>query len=287
MACRLKPRKCNMKIPPDDLKVIDDLIDIYEAALPANPASAKNIKRERAYTRTLTDYFQRLEQAFPYDKVTDIYYRHVKEGRGWFAKLFEADPVSDTGSLFDPILKTFRAGLLVNITGQHVAIYMAAAAETTSWGRTKAGIPITYEGPPIQQAIQYAQKHCAQLVTRMDKESKDLIAQTVADAVENKRGIGGLARDLRHQFEDMSRNRSITIARTETCDASEQGFMDTAKGMGVTGKEWITHDPCEICAQNEDIILPLDGVFPSGDERPPAHPNCRCALAPVMLKEEV
>jgi hypothetical protein len=74
------------------------------------------------------------------------------------------------------------------------------------------------------------------------------------------------------------------IARTETADALEQAFMDRSKAMGVTGKEWITHDPCPICEENgAEGVVPIDHIFSSGDERPPAHPNCRCALAPVMI----
>jgi len=73
------------------------------------------------------------------------------------------------------------------------------------------------------------------------------------------------------------------IARTESADALEQAFMDRAGDMGINGKEWVTFDPCEICEANEaEGVVPLDHVFSSGDLRPPAHPNCRCALAPVM-----
>jgi len=56
--------------------------------------------------------------------------------------------------------------------------------------------------------------------------------------------------------------------------------------MGVTGKEWVATDPCPICEENEvEGVVPIDHIFSSGDARPPAHPNCRCALAPAMLKE--
>ena len=38
--------------------------------------------------------------------------------------------------------------------------------ELVFWGMTKGGIPIAYEGPPIDEAIKWAAKHCAQLVTK-------------------------------------------------------------------------------------------------------------------------
>jgi hypothetical protein len=75
------------------------------------------------------------------------------------------------------------------------------------------------------------------------------------------------------------------IARTETCDALEKAFMDRAEEMGIEGKEWVTGgEPCEICEENEsEGVVPINHVFSSGHERPPAHPNCACALAPARL----
>jgi hypothetical protein len=46
--------------------------------------------------------------------------------------------------------------------------------------------------------------------------------------------------------------------------------------------QWLVFDPCKICAQNANQIVNIGQQFPSGDQRPPAHPNCRCALAPVI-----
>ena len=38
----------------------------------------------------------------------------------------------------------------------------------------------------------------------------------------------------------------------------------------------------EVCAENEAVgPIKVGDVFPSGGDAPPAHPNCRCWLAPV------
>ena len=136
----------------------------------------------------------------------------------------------------------------------------------------------------MQQAMNYAQNRTATLIKGLNDETRDLMRQTIEKAVKEKRGIDGLARDLRKTFDDMTKVRSQVIARTETCDALENAFMDRAKDMGVSGKEWIVTDPCPICEDNGNAgAIALNDTFPSGDLRPPAHPNCRCALAPVML----
>jgi hypothetical protein len=269
------------------LEAAADLAHLVEADIPASPASDKNAQHERQYAAIFADYFKKLEQAFPYDSLANLYYKHITMESG---RLREADPTSEFGGLLDPILKAFRARILADLIGQHVAIYLAGSAEITIWGKTKAGIPIAFEGPPIQDAISYAREHCAELVTKMDEESRRLIAQTVSDGIKNKRGIDGLARDIRKQFDDMSRYRSKMIARTETADALSQGAIDRMTAMGVTGKESIrgSNEDCDICQGNEDAgILPIDQPFPSGHMRVPYHPNCVCAVAPVMLTASV
>jgi SPP1 gp7 family putative phage head morphogenesis protein len=193
---------------------------------------------------------------------------------------------NDLNDFLNPILATFNDNLRYRLNGWLATVYLRGSAQMIQWGRTKlTDMPIFYEGPPMQEAIEYAQKHVAELIKGLNDETRDRIRQIIADAIENKRGIDGLARDLRKEFDDMTRVRSQVIARTETADSLEQAFMDRAKAMGVTGKEWIVTDPCEICAENGDAgIIPIDEAFPSGDMRPPAHPQCRCSLAPVMME---
>lgn len=198
----------------------------------------------------------------------------------------------NTSDLLDPIIAGFSTQLEATVMGHAVEAYLQGSAQMVEWGRTATtDLPIYYEGPPMREAIAYARKHSAQLVTRMNQETKDRLAQAVATAIDEKAGVDGLARAIRGAFDDMSKSRAQTIARTETCDSLEQAFMDRAKDLGITGKEWIVAPqgdyPCEECEANgHEGPVKLDHVFSSGHERPPAHPNCVCALAPVMLPEK-
>jgi len=186
----------------------------------------------------------------------------------------------------DPILRAFAIQLRTKLAGHLTTIYLSGAAEMLEWGKTKGGRPIYFEGPPMQDAIRYAERHCAKMVTQMDDETKKRLAKVVSDAIKNKRGIPGLRADLRKEFTDMTTRRADMIARTETADALGQAFMDRAEAMGVTGKEWIvTGGCCDICGGNAaEGIVPLKHIFSSGHEREPAHPNCRCALGPAMIE---
>ena len=254
---------------------INEIINLLESQLPANVNDPRNIKLERRLQRGLAEYFKALADAFPYNKLDRIYNLYVKESVG-----------DESGDLLDPFLRFFAADLSYRFNSHLVAIYLQGSAQMITWGKTKGGIPIAYEGPPVQQAIEWAEKHCAKLITQMAEETKTQLAKVVSDGIANKRGVPGLARDIRKNFEGMSRYRSQLIARTETANALGQSFLDRGKEMGVEGKEWVTAggDACEICLANAAIgVIPFNSTFPSGDTTVPAHPSCRCACAPARL----
>lgn len=257
------------------LKALSELINILEADIPANPRSAKNQKLIKPLQRLLAKYFKDMGNAFPYSKLDELYTRYVKESAGGEAE-----------DILDPIIKAFQSKIIKEISGQLVEIYLSGMAEMVDWGKTKGGIPISYEGPPMQAAIDWADKYGAKLVTKMDEETKRRLANVISQGIENKRGVPGISRDLRQTFTDMAKYRSDMIARTETANALSQSSLDAMNDMGVDGKEWVWGGTdCDICEENEAKgVIPVDDVFPSGHEAPPAHPNCTCAIAPAIIK---
>ncbi len=194
---------------------------------------------------------------------------------------FQMTLKDDTDKILDPLLRTFSANLETQVADQLAQTYISGTAEMVSW----AGLP--FEGPPMAEAIAYARAEAAQLVTEMDKVTKDRLANMIGDAIENKRGVPGLARDIHGEFGDMSRYRSRVIARTETADALTNASLNKMDDMGITGKEWVTVGDDRVsadCRANEGQgPIPVKKAFTSGKMGPPQHPSCRCAVAPVML----
>lgn len=197
----------------------------------------------------------------------------------------------DVENILDPILKTFDDKLTSDVAGQIAGTRISGTAEMVSWGKTKAGVPIAYEGPPIQGAIDWAQGHSATLVKGIDEETKKRLAHTISQGIETKRGVPGLARDIRGTFSDMSKHRSELIARTETANALSQASLDTMEDMGIDGKEWVTAGDdrvSEECLGNEaEGVIPTKQPFSGGVDAPPQHPDCRCTIAPSRLPEKV
>ena len=73
--------------------------------------------------------------------------------------------------------------------------------------------------------------------------------------------------------------RAEMIARTEAVNAYQNGILLTGKESGAVGKEWETLGADDFCGDNQaQGIIGINESFVSGDDSPPAHPNCRCSI---------
>lgn len=122
---------------------------------------------------------------------------------------------------------------------------------------------------------------------RIDEATRDEIRGIIADGLEDNIGADAIA-DLIEDAGAFSPERAQLIADTEIARANSlgsQNAMQEAVNAGVRVKKAWFPDPqaCEICKANADQgPIDLDDVFESGDDVPPAHPNCECALQPVV-----
>ena len=89
-----------------------------------------------------------------------------------------------------------------------------------------------------------------------------------------------LADTVGEDFADPS--RALSIAITETSRAVNQASLDRYTESQIEEVEWLGIEPCEICAENDGEVVTIGESFPSGDDAPPAHPNCYCTLLPVI-----
>lgn len=121
--------------------------------------------------------------------------------------------------------------------------------------------------------------------------TRDMLRTTITQAEEE----GWSNARLRAELEDnyaFSRSRADTIARTEMKTADSEGAMAGWKASGLKmKKEWVRsadESECDICEANEaQGPIDLNDTFESGDETSPAHPNCECAVLPVIDEENL
>lgn len=112
--------------------------------------------------------------------------------------------------------------------------------------------------------------------------TRQLLRATIKDAIESGSSPGEIREAIVSDYA-FSPDRALNIARTETARAFESASLEAAKKSGVVGgKEWDVssqHDIDDECSDNADQgAIGLDEPFESGDDAPPAHPSCSCAL---------
>lgn len=136
-----------------------------------------------------------------------------------------------------------------------------------------------------RRAVAWARQHAAELVRQVSDNTRGLIrAEVVRAHLEGVNGAAELAERLRDSI-GFNEARAMRIARTEPVNASAAGALDGFHASGVVwGKRWLVgFGACPVCLANAAAgPIALAATFPSGDQRPTAHPHCRCALAPVI-----
>jgi SPP1 gp7 family putative phage head morphogenesis protein len=140
-----------------------------------------------------------------------------------------------------------------------------------------------------ERALEWAQERAADLITQIEENTRDMLRDAIHEAIDEGIGADELA-DMIADSTGFSDYRAEMIARTETNRANNQGNLRAYKDAGVERKEWMTAGDDlveEDCEDNEAVgAIGLDEDFPSGDDAPPAHPNCRCSISPVFEPDD-
>lgn len=128
-----------------------------------------------------------------------------------------------------------------------------------------------------ERSVAWAQAREDSLITEVDATTTDIVNELTAAAIQDGLTTDEYADLLRDAF-GFSDARADMIARTETAFAETAGTIEGYAASGVVeGFEW----SCDPAACDE--CLELDGtVRELGEEGPPLHPNCLCAIAPVL-----
>jgi len=124
----------------------------------------------------------------------------------------------------------------------------------------------------------------------MVKTDKDKLIGIITDGVREGSSVPEISTAIRDTFADYSKTQADVIVRTEVASAASSAQIDAWKQTGeVEGKEWIVTDPCPECEPYDGEIVSLSknfyGASEFADGDPPLHPNCRCAIVPVLVGE--
>lgn len=145
------------------------------------------------------------------------------------------------------------------------------------------GIDIAFnlDNPFVQEVLQ----DLAKLVRGVAETTRDEIRALVGRQAAEGWSVEQLADAIRERGITASETRAATVARSETATAYSRGSILAYRESGVVEQiEWITagSDVCPICQALNGKRAPLGGSFADGIGHPAAHPNCRCAILPIV-----
>jgi len=145
------------------------------------------------------------------------------------------------------------------------------------------GLETAFKLKPAQ-ATAWARENAATRITKINETTQNDIRDLITRGIDEGKDYGSVAREIRDTFYGFTTSRAEMCAVTENSYAYESGtasLVSEIKDAGIDmEKSWSTvgGDECAMCAGNEDAgWIGTDEAFPSGDQFPPNHPNCRCA----------
>lgn len=137
-------------------------------------------------------------------------------------------------------------------------------------------------------ARSWAADHAAELVSQIDETTQSQLRTAILAGFDGNLSTAQIA-DSIAWLGAFGEDRAALIASNEVATANSQGALAGYKAASEAGvklfKEWLVaaDDVCDDCQDNADAgAIDLEDDFPSGDDAPPGHPNCRCALSPVV-----
>lgn len=199
-------------------------------------------------------------------------------------------------------LAAFEAGLAAGETVTVDALVAAcfnleaemAALESTirPYLRTSAGRAITamVQDYGIGEGVTTETAFIRDLLQAQESRFARDVSATSVRGIRNQIAEGIAAGEGHYQLRDRILGyyerqhawRADIAAQYETGTAFESVRDALARQQGMTHKRWETmRDPKveAVCLANEAAgTIPIDSAFPSGDQRPLAHPRCRCWL---------
>jgi hypothetical protein len=199
--------------------------------------------------------------------------------------LGKADDDIDIDEILNGLHIQFDSDLADDLAEELGEIYSSSGAA----GLAQLGVKMRSElvDQVNDRAVDWAEENAADLVTGIEDATRDMLRSTIASGLAD----GMTAEEIASSIEDgyaFGEERSQLIAETEIASANSEGALagyEEAANEGISVKKsWlILDDACDDCQENADAgAIDLDEMFPTGDDAPPAHPNCRCVLVPEV-----
>ena len=143
---------------------------------------------------------------------------------------------------------------------------------------------------PNEDALNFLRKYGFGLIQDLGQETKNDLRAELERGVMNGEGPKQLAKRIQAVME-VTKERALTIARTEGMRAENAGTLEGYRQSGLKGSKKfiakIDEKTSPICRALNGSVVPLNGKFRYKDQEfdyPPCHPNCRSTISFVGAK---
>lgn len=147
-----------------------------------------------------------------------------------------------------------------------------------------AGVGMAFDWTLVNtQAREWARQYTGQLITQIDETTRRSVREAVTRWIDNGEPLDALVGDLRAG--PFSERRARMIASTEVtrafASANEIAYQQSGVVKEVEWRAAMDERVCPVCGGLNGKRVPLGQRF-EGGAFPPAHPGCRCWVAPVV-----
>jgi hypothetical protein len=183
----------------------------------------------------------------------------------------------DNKALSKALKKVYGSGWVFGAADAKNQIYSEVGLDWDEWEAGRESAAVLVDAPRGLKTILDKE---AITIKGIEDTTLDRIGSALANGLSQGLGAGEIANSIDYIIDDPA--RSMVIARTETARALVEASASEYRDAGIEEVEWIVGDPCDYCAINAGVKMPMGEEFPSGDIQPPAHPNCVCDISPVV-----
>jgi uncharacterized protein YdaL len=117
--------------------------------------------------------------------------------------------------------------------------------------------------------------------------TNDTVRADIAESIKTSLALGETTEQATARIADIINNpaRAERIARTESVNAYNAGMIEFGNQSEAVGEEWMDAGATDECADYASRGPQPFGTGWDGEDAPPAHPNCRCAIRLIYGEE--
>ncbi len=187
----------------------------------------------------------------------------------WWARYIEAAHAKGAGRTFDEVNKK----------------HSAKSPARMNWynGTRDQFLSSAFNTPIAIDRLKVLASRTFKDLKGIQEQSIRTLTQVLTDGLVQGKGIRVIAAELRKKL-NLSKQRSMAIARTEIIRAHAEGQLNALEAMGIdrvaVSVEWQSAKDGRVCPRCKSMS---GKVFSIKQARGmiPAHTNCRCAFAPI------